>query len=633
MLQDPQLRAEAVNAEKRQCTEALLDNAHAFRGGVSYVHQLNPDGDDSSCDRTNFIASQLTASNLTMLQPGAQPGTGAAVPQQSSKALKLAMPRSAMPSVARQPPLEFSNSTKPTQAAPSAFASQLAPTASAVPVQPPQALPNSTEPPQSVPNASASQPAPAASAVTVQDRRRKARAWAREMLTQSNPNSSIHAMSRDLGLTDLDPQPVLSSVQTHMRDWQAVRGDPWQVHGANVLTQQPQYVSSLYNACAQVHALGGEQASAMENLAADSDCQMLMSLLPGHMTHLVALMKCAPMLCKLAPVKTAFVLVNGEHDAVKPNSNGRVLVLSSEPGVPFKLKEYDQVLALTAPRPAHWGLVVLNKTKRFLQELDSSEASAHGTYQPVHITLIEWVLEQDESFASGRHSIFTWPVYKTPSTYPQQQNGHDCGIFALTAARFVAADVSMNFTAADVHHFYRPLLFMESLAGRALHVPDGAAPQALYASTKALTPKRKPPITELAQRRDQVYKQASDVFMSGTDLDRLRLEVLQAKDWNPHFKELTDYNLYRHVPSLATFNQARQLAGIPLDCDDEPMHIVTTPDGREHQVTVHQLYSVALQVLRREQPQCADHDTLECEVCTELLEHVFQADTRHELSC
>lgn len=79
------------------------------------------------------------------------------------------------------------------------------------------------------------------------------------------------------------------------------------------------------------------------------------------MTHLAARMKCATLLCEVQKVKTAFVLVFGKHAAVKPSSNGRVQVLSVEPGRFFdfcvfhhRLSDDSQITGCYGPSISEW---------------------------------------------------------------------------------------------------------------------------------------------------------------------------------------------------------------------------------------------------------------------------------------
>lgn len=54
-----------------------------------------------------------------------------------------------------------------------------------------------------------------------------------------------------------------------------------------------------------------------------------------------------------------------------------------------------------------------------------------------------------------------WPVDVNAGNAPRQQNGHDCGVFAIMCANYAAADRRFDYGQRDVHAFFRPMCTLE----------------------------------------------------------------------------------------------------------------------------------------------------------------------------
>jgi Ulp1 family protease len=59
-----------------------------------------------------------------------------------------------------------------------------------------------------------------------------------------------------------------------------------------------------------------------------------------------------------------------------------------------------------------------------------------------------------------------WNVVVNPPGTPRQQNGHDCGIFAIMCANYQAADRDFDFSQREVHSFFRAMCALECYTGR-----------------------------------------------------------------------------------------------------------------------------------------------------------------------
>ncbi|CEO97958.1 hypothetical protein PBRA_006072, partial [Plasmodiophora brassicae] len=104
---------------------------------------------------------------------------------------------------------------------------------------------------------------------------------------------------------------------------------------------------------------------------------------------------------------------------------------------------------LIAEEP-HWVLVAVHPKLQLVEVYDSLSDRPRGTLG----TNIIHFLQQEHLGKRGRPCHGQWD-HRLASRIPKQSNGHDCGVFVIMYADYLANTAAMTFTDADMPYFRR----------------------------------------------------------------------------------------------------------------------------------------------------------------------------------
>ena len=125
--------------------------------------------------------------------------------------------------------------------------------------------------------------------------------------------------------------------------------------------------------------------------------------------------------------------------------------------------EMDKLFIVVNRKNLHWSMVVVfMRLKKRICYYDSMEIAFSGrTYLE---GIMKWIHDRGET-----NGIIVdendWVLLEHVNNMPQQNNGNDCGVFALLVADFMSDDMDLTFSQLEIPHF-RTLISSAILQGK-----------------------------------------------------------------------------------------------------------------------------------------------------------------------
>ncbi|XP_018497652.1 sentrin-specific protease 1-like [Galendromus occidentalis] len=102
----------------------------------------------------------------------------------------------------------------------------------------------------------------------------------------------------------------------------------------------------------------------------------------------------------------------------------------------------------------HWCMAIVDLRVKQIKYMDSMG----GRNDACLATLLEYLSQEMSDKKNSQLDAGQW-LLTNIQNLPQQQNGSDCGMFALKYADFAAKDAEINFTQNDMPYFRRRMMF------------------------------------------------------------------------------------------------------------------------------------------------------------------------------
>jgi sentrin-specific protease 1 len=118
--------------------------------------------------------------------------------------------------------------------------------------------------------------------------------------------------------------------------------------------------------------------------------------------------------------------------------------------------------------PIHLGMHWCMATIDFRSKTISYYDSLHATNLECLSVVEEWLARESMDKASTEFDFTGWTKI-CPKTIPAQQNGYDCGVFALVLAEHITRDASFSFSQKDML-YWRDRISYEILLGKLLDI-------------------------------------------------------------------------------------------------------------------------------------------------------------------
>ena len=119
----------------------------------------------------------------------------------------------------------------------------------------------------------------------------------------------------------------------------------------------------------------------------------------------------------------------------------------------FNIFEMDKIFFPINIGKYHWTLAVIYPQKKRIEYLDSSG----GNGQLYRNGLLRWIKDEADKHGADKHGLFLniheWKTYSRSHEIPQQDNGWDCGMFAIIAADFLSDNLPLHYTQNDMPSF------------------------------------------------------------------------------------------------------------------------------------------------------------------------------------
>eukprot|EP00904_Undaria_pinnatifida_P008191 jgi/Undpi1/4501/HiC_scaffold_17.g07855.m1 len=123
-----------------------------------------------------------------------------------------------------------------------------------------------------------------------------------------------------------------------------------------------------------------------------------------------------------------------------------------------KVFEMDKIFCPVNVSNTHWCMAVIYVQKKRINYYDSMG----GGGKTVTNSLLLWLEDEDEDKNKDEATFDPdeWTTVGTKvSTTPQQQNGSDCGAFAISFASYLSDDLPFDFSQADITQMRRRMLW------------------------------------------------------------------------------------------------------------------------------------------------------------------------------
>ena len=105
---------------------------------------------------------------------------------------------------------------------------------------------------------------------------------------------------------------------------------------------------------------------------------------------------------------------------------------------------------------SHWCMGVLNFKLKRIEYYDSMANSGKETFF-VHMRI--YLQDEHLEKTKKKFDLNGWQNYYDENC-PQQKNGNDCGIFAMTFAEYISRSASFNFTQVFIKRFYSRFFYI-----------------------------------------------------------------------------------------------------------------------------------------------------------------------------
>lgn len=122
--------------------------------------------------------------------------------------------------------------------------------------------------------------------------------------------------------------------------------------------------------------------------------------------------------------------------------------------------ELDKVI-LPVHLGNHWTCAVVNLRDQALEYYDSLGHVNRGVIQALARWLEDEHQDKRSEPAPSHLKATEWKVIANPPGTPQQQNGVDCGVFAIVCANYCGAGHVFDYNQRDVYEFLRPNCALE----------------------------------------------------------------------------------------------------------------------------------------------------------------------------
>ena len=98
----------------------------------------------------------------------------------------------------------------------------------------------------------------------------------------------------------------------------------------------------------------------------------------------------------------------------------------------------------------HWTMMVVDVRSKLIHYMDSMSGAEEGHMR----TLLNYLAEEHKDKKKRDLGVHKWRTINVEGL-PKQQNGSDCGVFALKFAAFAAQGLEIDFTQREMPHFFR----------------------------------------------------------------------------------------------------------------------------------------------------------------------------------
>lgn len=121
---------------------------------------------------------------------------------------------------------------------------------------------------------------------------------------------------------------------------------------------------------------------------------------------------------------------------------------------------------------AHWTLAVINVEQKKFEFWDSlSNKAARQAAIQRYCTMLQDYFCNETGMTKERLEEEEWAFYGGGDVYPQQNNGHDCGVYTVKTAEFRARGMEPLYTPKDVANLREHMVL--EIVGKKLHPVPG----------------------------------------------------------------------------------------------------------------------------------------------------------------
>jgi len=122
----------------------------------------------------------------------------------------------------------------------------------------------------------------------------------------------------------------------------------------------------------------------------------------------------------------------------------------------FAVFEQDKIVFPINIKNAHWTMAVIYIQRKEIHYYDSMSGSGKKWLDG----LLNWLVDETKGKkGQGQNKLDTreWRLVDCEPTVPQQNNGLDCGVFAMMCADFISDDLPLDYTQENIPFFRRKI--------------------------------------------------------------------------------------------------------------------------------------------------------------------------------
>ena len=112
------------------------------------------------------------------------------------------------------------------------------------------------------------------------------------------------------------------------------------------------------------------------------------------------------------------------------------------------------ILLIPIHQKNHWTMVVVDLRHKVIKYLDSMGGKNDECLKRLRLYLAEEMMAKKDSLLNANE----WHL-ENVLDLPQQENGYDCGVFALKFADYFARDAKINFDQRDIPYFRQRMIY------------------------------------------------------------------------------------------------------------------------------------------------------------------------------